>query len=153
MITVPNFPVIVPETPIIRRTMRKRQTQNGNRDANEYLVNGINVSVINLPFIPMAVEWVEIYVDGFRLINPVVLSATDNTPASYENYNISGETITFSSPLSGNIHIICDTSASHWSSAAIIQGDNVQSNTETRAFYNVPIFNWPVVSASLNGLM
>jgi hypothetical protein len=61
------------------------------------------VTELTLPALPTHPQWVEVYVDGFRLHN-----ATLDFGDSYEAYEIVGQKITFKEPVGGRIDIIAD---------------------------------------------
>ena len=73
------------------------------RQALTHNESGSDVSSISLPWTPTTKYWVEVYVDGFRLIN--TSTDFDHTFAEFE---VNGRTITFSEPVSGDILVVCD---------------------------------------------
>lgn len=124
MLIVPNHHVIVPKTedqvaylphiitdPETRRKAHIQKTTISNQD------------VINLNFTPLSDQWVEVYVDGYRLINPKYPTYSTKY-VRYDTYNIlKNNILQFSSNISGNIKIICDTLP--YSKAEILHTANI----------------------------
>lgn len=136
MLIVPNHHVIVPRTEDayieIATVASDPQTR---RQAHIQRVTLSNTDTVQLNFQPLSDQWLEIYLDGYRIINPKY--ATHRTPGTrYENYNlVENNQIRFSSPQTGNLKIICDT-LTHTVAEGLIDGniagalisfDNIQS--------------------------
>ena len=154
LIPVQNYKVVVPFIPDVRFTHKKRLTVEGDRKELRYSVHATNLSVINLPWKPTAPEWVEIYVDGFRLVNSRVTSQSQTVSTGgtlYEQFNIIGTTITFTSPVNGEILAICDTLPTHHYAAVILNPKNHQALIEKTTVANLAIDNTPVIGGYQQG--
>lgn len=136
MLIVPNHHVIVPRTEDayieITTVASNPQTR---RQAHVQRMTLSNTDTVQLNFQPLSDQWLELYLDGYRIINPKY--ATHRTPgARYENYNlVENNQIRFSEPQTGNLKIICDT-LTHTVAEGLIDGniagamisfDNIQS--------------------------
>jgi hypothetical protein len=158
MIKVGQYPVVVPEIYIDIIQTVPRTDPTGDRNALTYSLVANNQYNINLPWDPTAPEWVEVYKDGTRIINSRIHTADGRTYAQmagtiYEDFNVVGNVIQFSDRISGNIDIICDTSAAHWWGGAVIDCENIQIKATPTLLSNVylPVENWPLVSGSQRG--
>lgn len=136
MLVVPNNHVIVPRTTevsakvndVVNSDLMKRRAH-----IRRYQLN--NTSSITLDFVPISDQWLELYLDGHRLIN--YKYPTFNTPGvRYETYNlINNNVIRFESPQTGNLKIISDTlshaPAESWinnkQAGVIIDFENIQN--------------------------
>lgn len=61
-------------------------------------------TTISLGMTPLIKEWVEVYLDGFRLVN-----STLNFGDTHTSYEINGTNLTFNKPVTGHVIIIIDT--------------------------------------------
>lgn len=149
MLKVPNYNVIVPTVPTIRLTTFRRTTDDGNRLARVFDFTANETTLIQLPWMPTSPHWVEIYIDGIRLINPT----TTNTVSGreYEVFNVLGNLIRFNTPVTGQLKIICDTQGAHWQRSLIIGADNVQAFFETENLYDLVTENWPIEAGFAQG--
>lgn len=73
------------------------------RGHNEQNVEMDNETTINLSTFVFNRAWVEVYLDGFRIIN-----YTRDFGNTFLTYNIVGNQIIFSQPVTGNVKIIVD---------------------------------------------
>lgn len=73
------------------------------REALTHSENGSDITSISLPWTPTTKHWIEVYIDGFRLVN----TSTD-FDETFFMYEVNGQTITFNEPVSGNILVVCD---------------------------------------------
>lgn len=107
---VPNHHVIVPkvyditgEMPVVTTDVRTRRQAHIQREVlnNDYQVQ--------LNFVPLSDQWIELYLDDYRIVNPKY--ATIATPGvRYDEYNLDANyVIKFLNPQTGNLKIICDT--------------------------------------------
>jgi hypothetical protein len=73
------------------------------RSAQYYSYQASSESVITLPWTPIVNEWVEIYLEGFRIVN-----FTTDFGLNYNPYSIENNIITFDAVITGNVEIYCD---------------------------------------------
>lgn len=136
MLLVPNKHVIIPtQSEIIARTsIRNLPTP---RQADTYNTVVINQEEITLPFTPVVASWVEVYLAGRRVLNPIL----DKTAGGvvFKNYNVIGSTIVFNEPITGEIDIISDTLPNHHPASAIIDVKNVQKEPYQHGLYCEPV--------------
>lgn len=149
MLKIPNYNVIVPTVPTVRLQTKRRTTDDGDRNELVYEVVADNITLIELPWQPISPHWVEVYIDGIRLINPRTTSF--RTGQQYEVYNVVGNIIKFNQPVTGPLKIICDTAGAHWQKSLIIGAQNVQAYYETRYLYELITRNWPIESGQAVG--
>ena len=142
MIKVPNYNVVVPTVPDVRLDTNRRLTADGDRNALEFDYVADSVTLLQLPWQPTSPHWVEIYVGGIRLVNPRTTSFV--TGQQYEVYNVIGDIVKFTQPVTGNLKFICDTAGSHHYSSLIIGAQNVQAYYETKTLYDFIVKEWPV---------
>ncbi len=136
MILVPNKNVIVPANEEIiaqRQTLkvavlRLAHVEEFDLDAQ---------AAVTLSFTPIVPEWVELYYNGVRVINPHVANTVGG--AVYKKYNVVGNQIIFDTPLSGTIKVISDTEVTHDYRATILDVMNVQKNQGKPGLYCEPI--------------
>jgi hypothetical protein len=151
MIKIPNYNVVVPVTPDLQYITKRRLDFTGERAELSYTITVSETLFVRLPWVPIASEWVEVYINGVRLINPRISDAIGGS--LFEVYNIiDNNGIKFSTPISGDLKIICDTKDKPWYGAVVIDPKNIQSATEYKNLYNFNFFNWPVSGGSINGL-
>ena len=158
MLQVPNYQVVAPYIPDLRFTTKMRTTADGDRNELRYSLSGANTNQIVLPWKPTAPEWVEVYVDGFRLINPrvtsdsTVTSVVPNTGGTlYETFNVVGSTIYFNYQIEGDILVLCDTKGSHYSHSVIIQPKNHQAVLTSSTVANVVVLNTEIIGGNQRG--
>lgn len=150
MLKVPNFEIVIPVVPDLRLYARARSGTEGDRNALEYEMVANSDTIIELPWNPVAPEWLEVYIDGIRLINPP-RQQPYNLPKSFEVFNIEGTIVKFSSPISGNLKFICDTQATHWWGGLKLPVDNIQTILERKQLQNFLVENWPVLGGRATG--
>lgn len=149
MIKVPNYNVVVPVTPDLVLYTNPRTTAEGDR---KHLVHEVEVTdavLIDLPWIPIAQNWVEIYQDGIRIVNPRIESATGGD--LFEIFNVRNNVVIFNKPVTGSLKIICDTTSSHYWGSLIISTDNVQGSYVYADANYVVIENWNITAGTANG--
>ena len=155
VIPVKNYKVVVPTIPDLKFTRTKRITVLGDRQELRYSVTASLLTEIVLPWKPTAPEWVEVYINGIRLINPRVTALSQFEYSTggtlYEKFNVSRSTIKFNSPQSGVILVICDTLASHWAGSTIVDPKNHQALIETSIVSNVVILNTAIIGGYQRG--
>lgn len=159
MIVVPNYTVIVPVTPDLNLKTKPRSDLDGERGELSYSVTVPNplagITQLTLPWDPTAPEWVEVFIDGFRLINPRIrsknLPAVNSGGTLYELYNVVGRTIHFANPVSGTIKIICDTKGTPWWGGLVIDPKNIQTLVATKIMSNITATGWDVIGGHRRG--
>lgn len=136
MLILPNHHLIVPRTEeisvkiadVVNDPLLKRRCQ-----VQRFVLN--NTSQIQLDFIPLSDQWLELYLDGHRIINPRYANH-DHVGIQYEEYFLSGyDSIRFARPLTGNLKVICDTLAyappehliNQQAAGIIVKFENIQS--------------------------
>ena len=107
MLVVPNLDVVIPFAKDIYVQMGVN-LNNDNRFENRQIVQAFSEVNVPLTFTPVSKDWIEVYVDGLRLLNPRVKSELGGT--RYETYNAIGNNLIFSVPVTGDVTIVCDTS-------------------------------------------
>lgn len=150
MIKIPNYNVVVPTTPDLNLTGKKRTDPNGDRGELTYSFTADSVTYVELPWQPTASEWIEVYINGVRLINPRITS--DLGGSLFEVYNnIGNNTLRFSTPISGEVTILCDTKATHWQGSVIVDPKNVQTEYIYKELYDFVFTEWPVTGGTGRG--
>ena len=145
MLLVPNRDVVIPFGGDIRLP-RDVNLLADSRFENRAVFSCNNTATINLSFTPTVADWVEVFVDGFRVLNPRVAGIQGGW--LYERYNVAGRTITFAEPISGLVTVVCDTRPVPQRNASIIEVDNVQGFRSARAsLYIEPV----IVAEPVNG--
>lgn len=109
MIIVSNHHVIVPrtydESAYLPHEITSDKTKRRARVIRKYMDNE---DTIILDFIPASDLWIEVYLEGFRVVNPrYVIKRTSALP--YEVFNLRNNEIFFTHPIKGNVKVICDT--------------------------------------------
>lgn len=150
MIKIPNYNVIVPVIPDLRLYVKKRTDVAGDRKVNVHTFTAVDTVYEPLPWIPASKEWVEVYIDGVRLINPRIRSAEGGI-TYYEVFNIENNALRFTSPISGEVRVTCDKTASHWWGSVLLEGQNVQAYYTYKQVYDFVFNKWPVTGGSING--
>lgn len=136
MLVVPNNHVIVPRTEeisvkvdnVVNSDQMKRRAH-----VRRYKLN--NATMLELDFQPISDQWLELYLDGYRMINPKY--PTFNTVGiRYETYNlVNNHFIRFENPITGNLKVISDTLShapaesyiDNQQAGVIIDFDNIQN--------------------------
>jgi len=149
MIKIPNYSVIVPVTPDLILYMKPRKIIEGNRKHLSHEVDVTNATLIELPWMPTAQNWVEVYKDDVRIVNPRVKSTTGGD--LFEVYNIKDNYIIFNTPVTGKIKSICDTEPTHYWNSLIISTDNVQGSYIYSDARYIIIDNWKVRAGFAKG--
>lgn len=149
MIKIPNYDVIVPVVPDLTLYAKRRSTVDADRKNQVFERQITNATIIRLPWKPTNSYWVEIYIDGIRLINPP-MPGNSPTPRT-EAFSIRNDVIRFNKPYTGQLKVICDTQATHHWSSLIIDPDNVQSQYVYKEIENFEFTNWPVKGGYAKG--
>lgn len=136
MLIVPNHHVIVPKTEDRTIYLDTIVTDpECRRQAHVQHLTVSNANVVQLDFQPISDQWIELYLDGYRILN-YRYPTYETQYATYETYNMAANnTIRFANAITGNLTIVCDTLAypkSETLTQANISGvtvnfDNVQS--------------------------
>lgn len=149
MIKIPNYDVIVPVVPDLQMYAKRRTTADADRKHLVVERAVSNTTIVQLPWAATNPNWVEVYLDGIRVVNPPI---PGRGPTSiYEVFNIKNNVIKFVRPVTGQLKIICDTQAvQHWSSL-IIDPQNVQSHFVYKDLENFEFKNWPVKGGYAKG--
>lgn len=150
MIKIPNYNVTVPVTPDLSLYIKPRYVYDAERQALSHSVQVTEAVTVQLPWLPTAQDWVEVYIDGVRLINPRIRSATGGS--LFEVYNVSDRIITFNTPVTGSLTILCDTEPTHHWRSLLINAQNVQGFYIYKDVYNFVVTDWPVINGYYNGL-
>lgn len=77
MIKVPNYNVVLPTTPDLTLYTQQRIVNEGNRKHLEYEISVTDTITVKLPWMPTSPDWVEIYHDSVRIINPRIKQKND----------------------------------------------------------------------------
>lgn len=107
---IPNHHVIVPKTKDfyieIPNVVTSLETK---RQAHVQRAQLISANTVALEFSPVSDQWIELYLDNYRIVNPKY--ATFNTPGvRYDEYNLDdNNVIRFQNPQTGKLTIVCDT--------------------------------------------
>jgi hypothetical protein len=150
MIRIPNYNVVVPTVPELRLTGKRRLDPTGDRGELVHTFTATETTVVTLPWIPTASEWIEVYIDNIRLINPRITSALGGS--LFEVYNlISNNILQFTRPITGEVKIICDTKATHWWGSVIINPKNNQAEFEYKTLHDFNFYDWPIIGGSATG--
>jgi len=149
MLKIPNYNVVVPTVPDLRLFTKRRTTYTGDRRANVYDFVATETVQVELPWLPVSREWVEVYIDGVRLINPRIKSIDGGT--LYEAYNVENNSIRFTKPITGSVKVICDTQATPWYAALKLHAKNVQAYYSYVDVKYFEFIKWPVTGGSVNG--
>ena len=150
MIKVPNYNVVVPFTPDLKLYMKPRYTQDADRNELRYETTVNNAVALELPWLPTAQDWVEVYVNHIRLVNPRVRDATGGS--LFEVYNVKNRIIKFNQPISGLVTVICDTQATHHWRSLIMNADNIQGFYVYKEAHDIEIANWKIWGGQVKGL-
>jgi hypothetical protein len=150
MIKLPNYNVVVPVTPDLNLTKRPRITVEGERNHLEYELEVTNVTEINLPWAPIAINWVEVYCNGVRLVNPRIIGISGGD--LFEVFNVRNKVITFNTPITGVIKVICDTEPTHFWGSLILNANNVQGFYVYTTVHDFEILKWNITAGTVNGL-
>lgn len=136
MILIPNYNVVIPVAADLYLTYQAPQTAVLRLEQQTTIT--VSGTTATLPFTPVCEDWVELYKNGRRVINPRVKNRIGGT--RFEVFNVSGNTITFNESQQGTFTVICDTKPTHALDSLIIPIDNVQGALSTKAsLYIEPI--------------
>ena len=136
MISIPNYNVVIPVAEDLYLTCNSTE-QTSPRLANIATIT-VSGTTMTIPFTPTCSDWVELYSNGRRIINPRVKQRLGGT--QYEIFNVSGNQITFNQPQQATYTVICDTKPLHDTTSLIIDINNVQGFLSTTAsLYVEPI--------------
>jgi len=149
MLLIPNYNVVVPVIPSLRLYTNRRTDREGDRAAKIYNITVEDCTYLELPFTPASREWVEVYINGIKLINPRITNIDGGT--LYEVFNLDGNAIRFNQSISGNLKIICDTKAAHWWGSLMIHPDNVQTLLKKKELNNFIFMDYPVAGGQITG--
>jgi Concanavalin A-like lectin/glucanases superfamily len=109
VIIVPNHHVVVPvthnESAFLPHEITSDVVKRRARIVRKYMNNE---DTIILDFIPVSDLWIEIYLEGHRILNPHYLTRRTQAYA-YEVYNVRNNEIFFTHPITGNVKVVCDT--------------------------------------------
>ena len=129
MLLVPNHHVIVPKPLDLHVSMAPIKsttsidTSRGSTEL-EIIMNGD--TVLLLPHIPLSQYFVELYLDGVRILNPKYpTSKTMGIP--FEEYNIIGAKVIFTNPITGTVKVIIDSTSTTPPGGFKIPVENTQS--------------------------
>jgi hypothetical protein len=145
MIVVKNRRVVIPFFEDIEITVPKNIISY-NRGEQVFIPTSNTSYQIELPFTPLCTELTEIYVNGLRRIN----RRLQNVPggAVYSDYNVYGNKINLTDPLSGDIKIICEMQPAPEYNVTVMEIDNTQGYLSA----GISLFFEPVVmSEPMNG--
>lgn len=132
MIRIPAHHVIVPRTYELSYFIPKKNTNPAlTRNADVQTTTLFNQSILPLSFKPLVHKWVEIYLNGNRIINSKYPTAnTSGIPNEEYNFLPDG-TVVFSQPIFGDVTVISDREieplAEKIKEGLIIDIENVQS--------------------------
>ena len=94
------------------------------RSTQYYTAEVSNLTTIVLPWTPINEAWIEIYIDGIRIIN-----ISNDFGLSYNQYVVIGNSISLSTPITGTLEVFCDAALDPvLSSDNIITVDNLQGS-------------------------
>lgn len=150
MIKVPNYNVVVPTTPDLTLYKRPRVVDEGDRNHLQHDITVLDETTIQLPWKPMAPDWVEIYKDDIRIVNPRIKGITGGD--LFEVFNVENDLITFNTPLSGNLKIICDTQPAHFWGSLILNAKNVQGFYIYTDVHDIELMDWNITAGTVKGL-
>lgn len=150
MLKIPNYNVVVPTVPDLKLFTKRRTNYAGDRKVNVHDFVAEETSRVQLLWLPASREWIEVYIDGVRLINPRIKSS-DNGNTLFETYNVENDVVRFSKPITGSVRIICDTQATPWYAALKLHAKNVQAYYSYTDVTYFEFIKWPVTGGSING--
>ena len=110
MLIVPNNHVVVPKTGEISVEIKDQVTSDlMKRRAHVRRYQLVNTTILELDFTPLSDQWLELYLDGHRMIN-YIYPTFNHIGIRYETYNLyNNKFIRFENPVTGNLKIVCDT--------------------------------------------
>lgn len=136
MLVIPNHHVIVPKTEEVSvRILDVVDDPILKRRAQIQRFELVAVTEIELDFVPLSDQWLELYLDGYRIVNPRYANF-DHVGIRYEEYYLTGyNRIEFANPVTGNLKVICDTLAyapsekliNQKQAGVIVKFENIQS--------------------------
>lgn len=129
---MPVHHMIIPRTEELSFYMPVKNTNaNVARNADVQTTVMSNETLLPLNFTPITQKWVEVYVDGNRIINSRYPTA-DTAGIHYEEFNfLSNNAIVFTQPITGTVTVICDRDidplAEKTGEGLVIDIENIQS--------------------------
>jgi hypothetical protein len=146
MVLVDNRRVVIPFLKDIYKEVAINNISIVSRGENRYVqIFNDAISQIALPFKILCEDWVEVYVDGKRLLNPRLYSNLGGT--EYEKFNIVGQTLIFKESIFGEIAVISDTNvptAEEEKAGVLIEIENAQGyKSKTISLYHEPVVMTP----------
>ncbi len=109
MLLVHNHHVVVPKTEDLYLYMPTYITKPGTeRQAYEYEADITDQTEITLAITPRSIYWVEVYINGYRLINHQY-PTHGYAHIPFEDYNLFGNRLIFTKPIRGRVKVIVDT--------------------------------------------
>ena len=146
MVLVENRRVVIPFIQDVFETIFLNTTSY-NRGEHRYELEIIApTNTIQLPesFKILCEDWLEVYIDENRVINPKIKSDFGGTLYEKFNVNIISRVITFSANITGQIKIVCDTNVPNEEdidrSSCVITVQNVQGlKSSGISLYHEPV--------------
>ena len=109
MLLVHNHHVVVPKTQDLYLYMPTFITKPGTeRQAYVYEADVTDQTVITLGITPRSIYWVEVYINGYRVINHQY-PTHGYAHIPFEDYNLFGNRLIFTKPIRGLLKVIVDT--------------------------------------------
>jgi len=147
VVLVENRRVVIPFIQDIFETMAINNTSynRGEHRFNISLTTPTNTIQLPSSFKVLCEDWLEIYLDGKRVLNPRLSGDFGGT--KYEKFNVNIETnlITFSSNITGDVVIVCDSNLPSEqetsNSSCVIEVQNVQGFKSS----GISLYHEPVV--------
>ncbi len=142
MVLVENRRVVIPFAKDLYEECPINQSLSVARNENRFTqVLVTPTPQISLPFNVLCEDWVEVYLDGKRLVNPRAYGDFGGT--EYEKFNVASQTITFKAPITGEVTVISDTnvpSADEEEVGIFIGVENSQGyKSKTVSIYHEPV--------------
>ena len=132
MIVTPIEYVNIPIVDDIDVGIKKNTTNAAPRRADFYNVTLAGTNIINLKTIPISYEWVEVWHDGWRVIN--------TNPAN-PRYYINGTQVVLNDISSGSVLVVVDLEPLPYYASSIIRVNNIQRDQ----YGNISLFSEPVI--------
>lgn len=167
MITLPNYTVYVPIVPELTLSMRARYKEPGSRSSGDFTVLTvpagefpsvpnpvINNYTFTLPIPPLTRDWLEVYVDNFRIMNPTS-TANYFDPEfptwSYVGNSIDQINIVYPFTPTTQVTFIHYRSPTHYYGALTVDLDNVQSMYEQKQLTEFLFREYPIIAGRARG--
>lgn len=162
MIIVPNHHVIVPrtadESAYLPYSVTDDRSKRQAKIIRKYMDND---DTILLDFVPLSDLWIEIYLEGHRIVNPHYLIKRTHAWA-YEVFNVRENEIFFTHPITGNVKVIVDT-LTHTDAETLkipgisglyidfqnLQSYDIYENIFVPTRHSKNYYNWPVTQVKL----